>query len=582
MLRLLHILFNPRRHVSTNTHASTTIRANVLTQMAARPWSTVCLLCRHQASLTTRRRIQHSTRRSLQVVALRHDENAGLVLQNTGDGEGYKAGDNDSVDSIADAIRRWKTNIPVNEVREGLLAFEDMVKLRDRRGELLKTLAKASLNPLPNHGIHVAGKYKPRLPEAHAGPISQTTFRRVMRHATNSKVIRSALRAQLLRVQHPKDLLRVAAVAMMNPKHAEHLAALDMCILRALYRCRNTVTDAEVLKTSRAIVARLQFAGLELKPQLLTVGLKFAARARSVDGMKKYLKLIHDRGQGMTNNIFRSVIAKCSIGQRGLGEIRNGRWRRSDLLQVLTGFDDCKHLPPEKQFHLGAFLDRDDWAYLHGWVAVLGRCKASDAVWHEWLLWKQSSIRTNPRMLEGEAHHENRAWRWNTRWRGDYWFVEHMAFTDDLKRAWRLLEESEIPFSTLKSHLKMRLLNGVEHASVWTPELSEAMLDKYDAELSRIERAFGVTWQAGEENGQGQHVLFRDQEEALDELGDPAWKYEDAIDHGFPTDDDVSTLPSAQDETLHDATEGALVPPDRARTYETQQKNYIRIHACHD
>jgi len=532
--------------------------------MAVRPSSTVCLFCRHRASLTTRRRIQHSTRRSLQVVALRHDENAGLVLHNTGEGEGYKAGGNDSVDSVADAIRRWKTNIPTNEIREGLLAFEDLVKLRDRRTEVLKNLVKASPNPPLNNGLHVAGKSRPpRLPEAHAGPISQATFRSIMRKATHDKEIRSALRAQLLRVQHPKDLLRVAAVVMMNHKHAEHFAALDMCILRALYRCRIAVTDAEVLATSRAIVARLRFAGFEPKPQLLIVGLKFAARARSVDGMKRYLKLIHDRGAGMmTNNVFRSVIAKCSIGQRGLGEIRNGRWRRSDLLQVLTGFDDCKHLPPEKQFHLGAFLDRSDWAYLHGWVAVLGRCKASEAVWQEWLLWKQNSVRISPRTLESERNHGDRAWRWNTRWRGDYWFVEHMAYTDDLKRAWRVLEESEVPFSTIKSHVKMRLLNGVEHASDWTPELSEAMLEKYDAELSRIERAFGVTWEAAQEDGEGRHVLFRDQEEALDELGDPDWKYEDAIDHGFPTNDDEITLLHKQEKPLPDATlEESVLPP---------------------
>jgi hypothetical protein len=106
--------------------------------------------------------------------------------------------------------------------------------------------------------------------------------------------------------------------------------------------------------------------------------------------------------------------------------------------------------------------------------------------------------------------------------------------------------------------VKMRLLNGVEHASVWTPELSEAMLEKYDAELSRIERALGVCWEACEEDGKGRHVLFRDQEEALDELGDPDWKYEEAIDHGFPTNDDESTLLSKQEKTLRDAKEGAL------------------------
>lgn len=450
-------------------------------------------------------------------------------------------------------MRRWKTHIPLADIREAVRTLEVMVQGRDKRQEVLRSLSKSWPVQPEVRSMHATAKDKLlRLPEAQAAPISHAKYRELMRQAANVKQIRQVLRAQLLRVRHPKDLLRVAAVAMQNRSHAEQLAILHEPVMRALYRCRETVTDAEVLGTSNTIVSRLRFAGLEPHYQLLTIGMKFAARARSVHGMKKYLKLVHERRETMTSNLFRSVIAKFSIGHRGLGEIRNGRWRRADLMQVLTGFEDCKHLPAEQQYHLGVFLDRNDWQYLHGWVAVLARCKASDAVWAEWLLWKQNPARTKPKRLESTERYMD------TQWRGDYWFVEQMTYTGNVERAWRILEDTAIPFSSLKDRIKTRLLDGVEHASIWTPQLTEAMLNKYDADLSQIERVFGVIWQPGTEDGVGEHILFRDQEEALDELGACDWKLEE--DFGFPTDGEDHLVLSTQERSLHDAVEGAPVP----------------------
>jgi hypothetical protein len=117
-------------------------------------------------------------------------------------------------------------------------------------------------------------------------------------------------------------------------------------------------------------------------------------------------------------------------------------------------------------------------------------------------------------------------------------------------------------------------LDGVEHASIWTPEMSQAMLNKYDADLSQIERAFGVTWQPGPEDGEGQHILFRDQEEALDELGANDWKAEE--DFGFPTDDDAQLDLSFQERNLHNAAEGA---PVRS---QTRSQRAHRLRETHD
>lgn len=512
--------------------------------------------------------MHHSSKRNLQAVALKHEEGAQAVAHGNGVGEGCEPG---AFGTLADTMRRWKTHIPLAIVQEGEQALEVMVKLRDRRTEFLRSRSK-SLSVQEAHHRHAPAKDRLRLPEAQAAPIPHAKYRELMRQAVTAKQIRQVLRAQLLRVRYPKDLLLVAAVAMQTRSHAEQLAILHEPVMRALYRCRETVTDAEVLATSITIVTRLRFAGLEPHFQLLTIGAKFAARARSVHGMQKYLKLVRERRTTMTSNLFRSIIAKFSIGRRGLGEIRNGRWRRADLMQVLTGFEDCKHLPLEQQYHLGVFLNRNDWQYLHGWVAVLARCKASEAVWAEWLLWKQNPARTTPKRLETADSFMD------SQWRGDYWFVEQMTYAGDIERAWRILEDTDVSFSTLKDRIKTRMLDGVEHAKIWTPQITEAMLNKYDADLSQIERAFGVTWQAGAEDGEGQHVLCRDQEEALDDLGASDWKAEE--DFGFPTDDDADL--SSQEQSLHNAAEGAPVRPltRSQKTHRRHESHDLRRNAC--
>lgn len=411
------------------------------------------------------------------------------------------------------------------------------------------------------------------------------------REALGRKAIRRVIRKQLQACQNPRDILRVVAVALQRPETTLQLRHLYHALTIALFNARNRAPDTAILATLNAIIARFRLGNIPVADELIVLGLKFAARTRSLPAMKRYLKETKDRGI-MTKNLFRSVIAKCSIGSRGLGEIRNGKWKKSELVQVLTGFPDT---PPEEACHLGSFVKRDEWSFIHGWITILARCRLHDLLEEEWRLWLQHPLRTSPRQLskteieEAEkeddfnaylvSHDEKQGsndvdmisesdieilshagsesdlesssqrgyaplnpnpdnpgkWRFSnrtTQTRGDRLFVEQLMHAGNAEGAWRMLKESGLPWADLERSARNRLLEHVEHATVWNDELREAMKLKYLDDLKSIEKALGVRWVA--DNGEGYHVLTGDPEEALERLSemrsDPR--------HGFPLEGD--------------------------------------------
>ena len=526
--------------------------------MAIRRPTSACLFCQFRQSLIGRRRLTTTARQRLETVALRPEDDGFRLNNNNRPDEKKQEPENDGpILPVEDTIRQWKLESPVDEIRDALLGFDALWKRRDLRLEVLRNLSNPwpdSPTKVPHNKGHVS-KAHLYLPEANAAPIPHVAFRRKIRDAMSDKEIRKILRAQLLRCEWPREILRITAVAMQNRVTAHQLSVLAEPIIRALYRCRNNVSDPEVLRTLNTILTRFDMAGLRYDAALLQIGLRFAARVRSLSAMKKYLQLVRNSDVGLTSNVFRSVIAKFSIGHRGLGEIRNGRWRREQLLQVLKGFDDAKHLPWEQQYHMGTFLVREDWQYLHGWVAVLARCKDSEGVWHEWELWKKSAARMQPKTLRSQKN------SMTSKKRGDYWFVEQVTLSGDLEKGWKVLAETGLPFHTLHGRVKTRLLDGVEYATVWDENVRNEMIKKYDLELSKIENALGVRWvaTASGEDSVGTHEVVGDQAKALENLGADDFKLEE--DYGFPYADEGALL-ADEERALHDAEESGLAQQD--------------------
>lgn len=522
----------------------------------------ICLFCQARQSSIGRRKATNTARRRLQTATIARPEDDGFLLH---------GGQQDSKKEDVLPAKRFSDNATLqvqghnqqtSEYQQAVLEFDAFRQRRDVRLQALRKMRNpwGPWNPTnePFNGHRSSTKSLPVPPEAAGAPIPLPVFRRSVRTAEGYKAIRQTIRAQLLRCEEPRDILRITAVVMQTRVVAKNFAVLVEPIIRAMYRCRKNASDPEILRTIKVLAKRFDLAGLEYDRHLLFTGLKFGARARSLSAMKWFLQRIKQERHGMTSNIFRSVIAKFSIGHRGLGEIRNGRWRREELLQVLNGFDDCSHLPPERQFHLGSFLVRNDWQYLHGWVAALARCRDADSVWREWELWQTSPVRRRPRGLNGIDR------RMTTKLRGDYWFVEQMAYTRDWRRAWRLLEETGLDFRTLKPRVRSALLEGIEHATRDVPGLQDALLWKYDLELSKIETALGVVWSSDTES----HTLIpgRTQEESLERLAANDFGAEE--DYGFPYEDDPDVADGAivesRERALHDAQEED-VGMDRSR-----------------
>ncbi|KAF1344022.1 hypothetical protein BDV97DRAFT_373574 [Delphinella strobiligena] len=405
---------------------------------------------------------------------------------------------------------------PVDMLREVLL--QNMTPAS--RHDAIRFSVRQELS-LPTSSTAAAPTVLPSFP-LNGEPLPHSEFRDAINSRPGAKGMRRIIREQLLRCQLPRDILRVMAVAMQRRDTGREMCRMHESLRRALYRTRNNVSDEEVLKTINVLVTRFDMANLPVPDELTKLGIRFAARARSLPGMKRYLKEFKRSGGEMTRPIFRSTIAKFSIGTRGLGEIRNGRWRRKELLQVLLGFEDT---PPEDAHHLGSFLERDDWQFYHAWLAVLARCKAVDELWKEWKYWLQSSTRTNHRKLNIDNT------TLTTKTRGDHWFVEQMAYAGDLEKAWEILRVSEIPFANVRAPVRARLLDGAQYAPVPDEQISRQLLNKYAVELTRIERALGVEWVSGKD-GHGYHVPQAGMVDSLEALSDPNFVFDP--EHGFP------------------------------------------------
>jgi hypothetical protein len=336
------------------------------------------------------------------------------------------------------------------------------------------------------------------------------------------KFHRRLMREQFLRCQTTQDLMRVLAVALQRKETTRELVDMDLCIVRALYRARDTTTDHKIFGAITTIVTRFRREDLPVTRYLLAVGIKFAARTRSLPGMKRYLKLHTELGFPIAKTLFRSIIAKFSVGSNGYGEIRNGRWSRRDLLQVLLGFEDTS---PEDQHHLGLFLDRTEWTQLYGWLVVLSRCKASDEIWKEWLLWQDNPIRSKTGKVASQ-HSEAKL-------KGDYSFIEMMADAGDTRRAWEMLRDSGIPFRDCRSRLRRTLLRDIQYATIWDAQISLDLLEQYDFELKKVENALGVEWIALDDD-QGYHKPTDSMQQSLEALSSPFFNPEP--DFGYPYD----------------------------------------------
>lgn len=344
--------------------------------------------------------------------------------------------------------------------------------------------------------------------------LTVTVSRREFREAHDHRYIRSLIRRHLDACKTVKDIYRIVVVVAQRPRTAAQIYDSAQPLTRAFYRAREYALDRRITSAMIGLVAYLRMKGLPIAPEVLSIGVKFAARSRDLSLMRRFLREIRKSRERMRGKLFRAIIAKCSVGRRGFGEVRNGRWRKCDLLAVLLGplHDPVKG---EKPYNLEVFLDRSDWQYLHGWVVILARCRAADAIWREWELWRDSEKRRRGHwMTKVRMDHYK---HFTYRSRGDNWFVRHLLIAGSPELAWKCLKESRVGFFGLTRQVRSVLLEHLEYATEWNENMRQELLRKYEEDLEAIERRLGVRW-IKINNEQGYHRPEPDMADKLEQL----------------------------------------------------------------
>jgi hypothetical protein len=331
------------------------------------------------------------------------------------------------------------------------------------------------------------------------------------------KAIRTQLRERLARCKTTKDIFRVAAAAFHSKRVAKQFARVGNPVTEAFYRARCSASDLSIAHKIAVLIKRIEQEGLPAQDILFTTGLMYAIRSRNLSITKRYLLEFRTRDITIYRNVFRRLIGKCSIGIYGLGEIRNGRWIRDELIQVLLGFPDAR---PGHEYHLGSFLDRNSWFQMVHWLQILGRCGLNNQLWKEWELWKHSTANMENRPIVRPLTDVTTKMPIVTASvRAARMFVQQFIITGDFQSAWRIIAETGLDPMCLDRDRLHQLLQWANMATVWNEQMRQALMEMYQDDLAAMEHFLGVEW-VPDGRGDGYHRPMERMRDALEELSE--------------------------------------------------------------
>lgn len=275
--------------------------------------------------------------------------------------------------------------------------------------------------------------------------------REVARRSRDVVVLRRTFRRLFDHCYTARNVMQVLALAFQRPRSTEALQGLAQSIVKALYRARNHATDRRICSIYHTLITRLKKTDLFVDQVLYAAAAKFAARSRDLLAMKRVLYLCKNSGAETGFRTFRAIVAKFSIGINGFGEIRNGRWKHEDLLQVVLGFEGTKCRGGEMEdHHLETLLRRDQWGYLTAWIQILTHLRLPNELWREWKLW---SADASPEYTRNWEH------------RVGYW-AAHILATGSPHLALRVLHDAGLDFWSVDVGLRTRLFDALQLGTV--------------------------------------------------------------------------------------------------------------------
>lgn len=321
-----------------------------------------------------------------------------------------------------------------------------------------------------------------RRPPEGADILTRQPDRSALRKARVEIAIRKVIIAELLQCQTVTDILRLFSVCMLHTRTAAAFATVCDPLISALYRTRPYCSDARIANACSLIVKRLHMAGFHPESIMYATGARFAARSRKLNYMRFFLVQFRVHSLKMSRQLLRGIVAKLGINNNKWGAIRNGRWDRGDLLQILGGFDGAVGL--EKTAHLGAYVIRKDWLQMHSWLKLLASVERPDLIWDELTEWKASDRRKEFYSDDFNKNPTNRM----LNCRGDILFIRALWWAKDYDGAWLALQQAEED-KTVSPLLLFKFLVETTRDEPWRRKVYSQFSDADD-----LVQAMGEAW----------------------------------------------------------------------------------------
>ena len=270
--------------------------------------------------------------------------------------------------------------------------------------------------------------------------------------------------------------------------------------VRALGREKASLSDCEFrLRTYNAVMYRLHNRKIPLNNKMISQGLFFASMAKSIAAVRYYLKLWAPGFEldylGSLEILFE---LQNLIEQEQSSPIEKGRLKR-ELLEIMIGSSNEASGKPEQErqscvYSIMCKEEKDTW---NNFLLILNKLSGINAVYNEWLRFKASIYFNGARQMTAFE----RKSPIDTKRMIITQFI-HILAKEDPRRAWQIIEESELTTKMLDHSTWAILLEHSEFLT-WRPGMREVVLDKYEESIRNIERALGIEWSGGED---GYHV----------------------------------------------------------------------------
>ncbi|MCJ1412527.1 hypothetical protein MMC19_006622 [Ptychographa xylographoides] len=256
-----------------------------------------------------------------------------------------------------------------------------------------------------------------------------------------------------------------------------------------------------VLKVYNAVLQRLKRFQVPLSEDMILYGIQLAGLAKSTAAMKKFVEL--SLNPDLEHHLKLITITLRHFHKWADTECfddPHGQRQKQQLGLILTGHKGRGTSGTMEReagcvYHLMTARGGSiRWRYLD----AVRKFSGTNALFEEWLDFNKSTLQMRKVVNHNQGDLEALQ-IWNK-------FIREFILAGDVPKAWRVVEESGLPFTEVSNSTWETMFEHAEQISEWHGVMEPRLLRRYYRLLRGIEYAMGIQWTGGEH---GEHIPRR-------------------------------------------------------------------------